>query len=297
MATPRPDWSPRHLLRRRSWLWHRRRDFYRLRSRTRLYYEYWRHHATPTVPLLVIGTARVGSYLLTSYLHSLPDVSMRGEVLNPDAPQGLRTNPRHRDAALRHIRVSVSSQTAPVSGVKILLGQLAVHGLTVSDLCAVMPETRFLVIYRRALAEQYVSMLIAKETGSWNLIDEGARRRMSVRVDPGEFISYCDGIRREYRELFRHSCVTDRALVLSYEALASDADDLFRSQVCPFLGVAYHPVRTGFLKQNPEPLAQKVENYQEVADLLTGPAARQRYDVEDGRVVADGSRGTPTPSR
>ena len=83
MATVSYDEIRSRLLRRKGWLWRRRRDFYRFRSRTRLYYDYARHRSIPTTPLLVIGTARVGSYLLTSYLHSLPDVSMRGEVLNP----------------------------------------------------------------------------------------------------------------------------------------------------------------------------------------------------------------------
>lgn len=249
------------------------------------------------MPLLVIGTARVGSYLLTSYLHSLPDVSMRGEVLNPDSPQGLKADPRHREAALRHLRVSICSRSAPVTGVKILLEQLPWHGLSMADLCSVLPDTRFLVIYRRALAEQYVSMLIAKRTGSWSLTERGVRRRLSVHIDPEEFVAYCHGIRREYRELFRHSCVMDRALVLSYEELAGGADDLFRAHVCPFLGVDYHPVRTGFLRQNPDPLPQKVENYDEVADVLTGPDATQRYDVEARRVIDDDvSRDTPTPS-
>lgn len=296
MAIADRTWSPRQLLRRRSWLWRRRRDFYRLRSRTKLYYEYWRHHATPITPLLVIGTARVGSYLLTSYLHSLPDVAMRGEVLNPDAPQGLKANRRHRAAALRHIRVNIRAQSAPVGGVKILLGQLAGHGLTVADLCSVMPGTRFLVIYRRALADQFVSMLIARKTGSWNLTDAERRRYVSVHVDPGEFALYCAGIRKVYRELLSHRCVTDRALVLSYEALAQDADNLFRRQVCPFLGVPYRQVRTGFVKQNPSPLSEKVQNYDEVADLLTGPEAEQDYALEDRPSGDDAVPDTRRPS-
>ena len=229
-----------------------------------------------------MGTARAGSYLLTSYLHSLPDVAMRGEVLNPDEPQGLRADPRHRDVALRHIRINLCSQSAAVSGVKILLGQLAPHGLTVADLCAVMPDTRFLIIYRRALAEQYVSMLIAKQTGSWNLTRHGTRRRVAVDIDPTDFRRYCEATRRGYRELFAHSGITQRALVVAYEALVADADGLFRSRVCPFLGVRHHPVRTSFFKQNPYALVDKVRNYDEVASLLAGPDSQQEYHLADG---------------
>ena len=264
-------------MRRRGWLWSRRRDFHRLRSRARLYYQYALHGSKPKTSLLAVGTARVGSYLLTSYLHSLPDVSMRGEVLNPDAPQGLPYDPRHRATAVRHLRISVLSQAAPISGAKILLGQLERHGLMVADLHRVTPNRKFLIIYRRSLADQYVSTEIARRTGSWLLTEQGRPRRVSVHVDREDFRRYCDRIRRLYRDLLADSGVTERALILSYEDLAQDPGGVFRRAVCPFLDIPYHPVRTGFLRQNPSPINEKVSNFQDVADMLTGPEATQDY--------------------
>ena len=267
------------LLRRFGWVWNRRRDFYRLRSRARLYGQYVLHRRTPTTSLLTIGTARVGSTLLNSYLNSLPNVSMRGEVLNPHSPQGLPYDSGHRGVALRHLRVNLRSQASSVGGLKILLGSFKRHGLTIGDLQSVAPDLRFLIIYRRSLADQFVSREIARRTGSFVLTERGTPRRVSVHVDREEFRRYCKRTRKLYRQLLSDRFVTDRALVLSYEELTEDAEVIFRRSVCPFLEIDYHPVQTGFIKQNPSPLSEKVSNFADVQDVLTGPDAQQDYAI------------------
>lgn len=204
---------------------------------------------------------------------------MRGEVLNPDSPQGLPYDPGHRGVALRHLRVNLRSQSSSIGGLKILLGQLERHGLTVGDLQSVAPDLKFLIIYRRSLADQFVSTEIARRTGSWNLTERGTSRRVSVHVDREEFRRYCERIRGLYRQLLSDRFVTERALVLSYEELAEDAEALFRRSVCPFLEIDHHPVQTGFIKQNPSPINEKVLNFADVEDVLTGPDARQAYTL------------------
>ena len=265
-------------LARGGWLWRCRFDLHRLRSRVRLYFRYCTSRTRPTTQLLVVGAGRSGTSLLTSYLHSLPDVSMRGEVLNPRTPQGRKAT--HRGAARRHIRVSLNSQPGLVGGVKITLQQLRLHGLTTRDLFDLFPNPKFLVIYRRSLAEQYVSHQIARRTGSWQLTTAAARPKEVVRVNPNDFVRFCAEIREGYEWFLTHQFVRDRALVVRYEELVEDSDTLFREGICPFLRIEHHPVSTGFRRQNPYPLREKVENFAQVRELLTGPDAQQEYRIQ-----------------
>ena len=263
------------LLARHGWSWQRRLDLHRLRSRVRLYFRYCTSRSRPTTQLLVVGASRSGTSLLTSYLHSLPDVSMRGEVLNPLVPQGRKVT--HRGAARRHIRVSLNAQPGPVGGVKILLGHLTRHGLNAPDLFDLFPNPKFLVIYRRSLAEQYVSVQIAKQTGSWNLTTDAASPKEVVSVNPKDFARFCAETRNGYERFLSHQFVRERTLIVRYEDLVADSDTFFREDICPFLSIEHHPVSSGFRRQNPYLLSEKVENFAQVRELLTGTDAQQEY--------------------
>jgi hypothetical protein len=64
---------------------------------------------------------------------------------------------------------------------------------------------------------------------------------------------------------------------LSYEELTSDPRGIFAERICPLLATRYDEPRTRLRKQNPQPLSERVENYDQIADLVASPQCRQHY--------------------
>ena len=127
---------------------------------------------------------------------------------------------------------------------------------------------RFIVIHRRSLAEQFVSWKLAKQTGRWVGNSDTAVHRERCVLDPQEFQSWCAQVRDRFGEVTACSTLWKRAISIAYEDLATAAQDIMAERVFPFLGVESVRVVTTLRKQNPRTLAECVENYGEVADLL-----------------------------
>jgi len=66
-------------------------------------------------------------------------------------------------------------------------------------------------------------------------------------------------------------------LLLSYEELIADPARRLADDICPLLGVPPTEPQSFLIKQNKLPLAERVENYREVAALLSSPLCQQYY--------------------
>src|SRR5213593_5199980 len=79
----------------------------RLRRRMRTYRRYYMPDRPAIRPAFLVSTFRTGSNLLLSYLGSLSGITVRGEVLNPEAPEGLRRYLVTRGGVIRHMNRSL----------------------------------------------------------------------------------------------------------------------------------------------------------------------------------------------
>lgn len=250
----------------------------RAQHRLRLAARYYLKDGWPEQVLFVLATARTGSNLLMSYLNSLPDVSVGREILNPDLRIGLRQSFISRRAVLRHIRHCVSARKGRIRGVKFLIHQLYEHGISLQDLRHSFPHAKYLIVYRRSLAHQFVSMEIARSSDRWVGRADVARFDGSIVVDRRRLLHFYRNVRRYYARALAEPGVLDGALAVSYEELARDPQGVFETLICPFLGVPATEVRTKMRKQNQRSLEDVVANYDEVADVLTGDEAT--FDLE-----------------
>lgn len=233
----------------------------------------------PVTPFCVLGEARTGTNLLADLLRSHPDVSVAGEILNPYDPQGIRLWLRSRGAVLRHIRRSLRALEGKCRGAQIHVYHFRLHGIPLETVCKKLPELLFLVIYRRSLAEQFVSWKLAKESRHWVGTSLKAVHKSTCVVDPLEFKRWCEAVRDRYAEVAACGSLWQRAISLAYEDLCENRDLIMSNKVFPFLGLQPVPVHTKLRKQNPRPLQECVANYAEVADLL----AVERLDIFEGR--------------
>lgn len=235
-------------------------------------------------PLFIITSERTGSNLLVDYLRSLPNVDMAGEVLSPLLPIGIRTRFVSRRRALRHLRRTMENLDGAVVGAKLMFWHLhEIHELSVEDLRAEFPDARFIILYRASLAEQYVSHRIAEQTGQFLVRERRKRRTASVVVDPDDFGEYCMRIKAHYERVVRVPWMAERGIIVRYRELLDDAEGLMRDRLAPHLAVPYRPPSSPLVKQNPQPLRDKVVNYAEVETILTGSDAFQSYSFTGER--------------
>jgi len=244
----------------------------------RLLSHWWLKRHAPFQAVFVLATHRSGSNLLVDYVNRLPGVANNSEVLCATLPIGLWRQKQPPERALRHIAYSFQMLNAPIRGCKIMLDQLAGCGLTVDALEAEFPNSKYLILYRESLAEQYLSMQSAKATNQWYLLDGEKRKQTRLRIDPAALRTYCDQIRRWYRDLLAAKWLPQQALLLSYEELVDDPSGWLRDRICPLLGTEMVEPQTCHRKQNLLPLPERVENYREVAALLASPLCQQHLE-------------------
>ncbi|MGQ0633589.1 MAG: hypothetical protein ACT4QC_03175 [Planctomycetaceae bacterium] len=221
-----------------------------------------------TIQVFILTTARSGSTLLTDYLNSVPEVTMASEVLSPTLPCGLPAREISKRVVLRHIAASLNAQPGRIVGAKLLLRQLALHNLTLDDLRGEFPEARYLVLYRASLAEQYVSFQAARDTGKWVGRSRAESFGGTLTISPEEFIEFCRRQRDAYNAILSCLWLPECGRLISYEALARDAQLVFDQTVFPLLGIPPAPIKTQMKKQVDRPLSEVINNYNKIEEVL-----------------------------
>jgi LPS sulfotransferase NodH len=258
-------------------------EWQRLRHQAQLHFQWWRQPHTPYQPVFVLASHRSGSNLLIDYLNRMPGVESHSEILCRVFANGPASYQVGARRTLGHIRRSLHTLRSATRGCKLMLDQLAASRLPLDALHAAFPEAKYIVLYRQSLAEQFVSKQTAFATNQWTLCKDHERKHARVRVNPTALRTYCEKMRQSYREALGHAWLPERALVLSYEELTAHPRRWLREEICPLLGVPPSEPQTLLLKQSTLPLAERVENYSEVAALLASPLCQQRYSWPDRR--------------
>ncbi len=253
-------------------------EWTRFKTHLRLWQKWWLRPHRPFQPVFVIATCRSGSNLLLSYLNQQPEVAMLSEVLCSQLPYGPRRDRLPAAQAIQHIRYCLQGERDAVRGCKLMLHQLADCQLLLDDLQREFPAAKFIVLYRQALAEQFVSLKVAEATRQFTLGLGESARRTEIVINPAELRGYCDDVRRRYHDAVSQRWLAERAVLLSYEELVANPAGWLKQEICPLLGVPFHAPQTRLLKQNTRPLAEQILNYREVAGLLHSPLCRQQHD-------------------
>jgi len=234
-------------------------------------------------------------------MNSVPSVEMRGELLHRQAlkrgrwsgiadwaPQ-MTVSFWRRDAYQRYLTGGLAAPGARVTGCRLSQFQLAGTGLGLEDLVEWFDDAHFIILYRRSLAEQCLSWHLSLLTRRWRWTTDS--RSYSpfegrVRLKRDLLLDRFELVRGFYSGLLEHPRVRRRARLLSYEELTDDPQRAFDEVLFPWLGLPHAKVRNQRLqKQATRPMADVIENYAELEDVLTGPTAEQRYSLpplEDG---------------
>ncbi len=193
-----------------------------------------------TVPLIILCERRTGSNLLQTLLCSHPGIDSRSEVFNTDHhPHLVDAEP---EAVLDHFSKQMSEEPGgPKYRVaKVQFEHLRHRGVLLDEVLDRVPNAKVIVLFRKSILAQYVSVLTAQQTGTWvRRSGDKAQPEPTVSFDPAGYGTFAARSIRHYwhaiAQLHRRSV---EFVVLSYEELDEERDIVFDRVVWPYLDVA-----------------------------------------------------------
>jgi LPS sulfotransferase NodH len=240
------------------------------------------------VALFHVG--RSGSTVLGDLLYQDKRLFWDGEVIR----QFIR---EHEHAGLEQTSAYIRQRTrlagnGRIYGCEIKPFHIQLAGVTLDGFVAELERagfTRFIVLERRNYLRKIVSSLIAAQTERWHNSSYEKAEHASVTIDPAcieiddtasSLLDTLDTYAGEFARL-REVLEGRNLLWLSYEEDISNDPRCAYAKVCEFLALPPGKVATRYAKTNPWPLAELIDNYREIRDVLEGtPYAWMTNDHE-----------------
>ncbi|MCB1334348.1 MAG: nodulation protein NodH [Roseivivax sp.] len=225
--------------------------------------------APPFSSFVILAGMRTGSNFLESNLNAVPGIACHGEAFNPgfigypNTSTLLGMTLAQRDAAPQKLIRRMRKEPGVLPGFRYFHDHdpRVLPGLLSDPACAK-------IILTRNPLDSYVSLKIARATGQWKLTNVTKRKGSTVDFDAAEFSAHLKA-GQAFLEAIR------RGLQISGQtAFALDYDDLHDLEVLngllAWLGVAgrLDGLRATLKRQNPEPVADKVSNPEEMRNAL-----------------------------
>ena len=233
----------------------------------------------PSFAILCLG--RVGSEHLVSLLDSHSSITCLGELFAPAGGAGPRRGrwsvPRffeteHDDPWTYWAEVT-AGVGGPTVGLKLPQSSLNAHPRSVELIGST--DVNVIMLRRRNRVAQYVSVVLASDSGVWQSTD-GSYRHEPVRIDPKRCIKALERIARGEARLDRLAS-GHRVFDESYEELALGQGV---GEIQAFLGVETESLASPYEQLRTMPLPEVIENYDELAGALASTPFAADLEVE-----------------
>lgn len=218
---------------------------------------------------ILLAEMRTGSNLLEEKLNAVPKLRCWGEAFNPHfmgksgqmSMAGLTLAERHD--APHALLAAIRQRTDGLAGFRFFHD----HDPRILNHCLADRRCAKIVLSRNPL-DSFVSLAIARQTGQWRLGQGKAVKSAKVRFDRDAFTEFHRPRQAFRRDLLRRLRTSGQtAFHLDYQDLA-DMDVL--NGLAAWLGIDATLDRTAsaLRVQNPQPLVEKVSNYDEMVAAL-----------------------------
>ena len=225
----------------------------------------------------IIAAMRTGSNLLQSYLNMVPGITCLGEIFNPafvgvdrpDVNRWMFSGFRKTDVVERDAdRVRFYNRLYVDAKPNILAFRIFDKHDEVALKKVINNKNCKKIILRRDFLQSFVSLEIARKTDQWLLLNESRKRKEKIVFDEEAFLKYEEemdefyslveaDIRASKQECFAIS-YTELKNLDRVNALISYLD----------LGYRFDKLQEKLLRQNPEGLEEKVDNYSQLKAFL-----------------------------
>ncbi|MEQ3624593.1 MAG: nodulation protein NodH [Celeribacter sp.] len=219
---------------------------------------------------VLFAEMRTGSNYLEDNLNQMPGLTCHGELFNPhfvgqhNRDEKFGVSLRDRDADPDALLTAMQSQTDGLPGFRYFHD----HDARVLDSCLPDPRCAKVVLTRNPV-DSYVSLRIARQTNQWRLTNVTHRKAARIRFDPEEFEQFLARMQAFQLRLQRGLQISGQtAFHIHYDDI-NDVEVL--NGLGRFLGADVAPLERAsnrLKRQNPAPLEDKVENYDEMIAAL-----------------------------
>jgi len=219
---------------------------------------------------------RTGSNLLEDYLNQIDGVTCHGEAFNqnfigyPNRKDLLGITHRQREDNPDRLLRAIRTQDG-------LGGFRYFHDHDPRVLPAILSDARCAkIILTRNPLDSYISLKIAKATDQWKLTNVTTRKAAQAHFDLHEFERHVAGMQNFQLDIMRALQVTGQtAFHIGYDDLH---DTEILSGLANWLGVSVDPdsLKSNLKPQNPQPLFEKVANFDQMQVALRG---LDRFDL------------------
>ena len=218
---------------------------------------------------VVFAEMRTGSNLLEDYLNQIAGITCHGEAFNPNFigyPNSTDilgvTQSQREDNPDRLLR-TIRDKTDGLGGFRYF------HDHDPRVLAPILSDPRCAkIVLTRNPLDSYISLKIARATDQWKLTNVKNRKDAQAHFDLHEFERHLGRTQAFQLEIMRALQVTGQsAFYIGYDDL-HDTEVL--SGLARWLGAAAEPegFQTNLKPQNPQPLSDKVANYNQMEVAL-----------------------------
>lgn len=219
---------------------------------------------------VLFAEMRTGSNYLEESLNTFPDIHCLGEVYNPTFMGHLNTSQMFGYDMDRREQDPLGLLDAIIEQGEGLPGFRLFHDHDDRVVKRVLPDPRIAkVILTRNPLDSYVSRKIASATGQWRLTDMKHAKTAKIHFDAAEFAELLNAL-QPFQERLRQDL--QRAGQVAFQVRYEDINDPdMLNGLAAFLGSDQRVEETSkkLKKQNPAPLRDKVENYDEMVAALS----------------------------
>ncbi len=223
---------------------------------------------------LIVGLPRSGTTLLHTYLNSHPNIVSAGEKKIELIRQELQ-----EVGSWKKVIFPPFSRHIKTAGAKVLLPDAPDSNFlsVLKEIIALEPSIKFLFLNRENLLRWYVSLNIARNTGQWSQTKGQNRQpifQKKLRIPVNHLIDTLEETLKTiavYRDLLSHTNMKE----ISYEFFSENPSSAL-AEVQGFFGLNTSPLSSLLQKQNPEPLHELIQNYEDVKQVLA-PIPFQKF--------------------
>ncbi len=219
----------------------------------------------------MLADMRTGSNFLEASLNEIPGVRCHGELFNPlfvghlGKTEMFGVTHAQRSADPARLLARMRSESKGLPGFRYFRD----HDPRVLDLVLADPGCAKIVLTRNPL-DSFVSLQIAAATDQWLLRDPSRRRTARIRFDGAAFRAYLDDL-AAHRNRIAHALqiAGQTAFQIGYDDLG---DVAVLNGLAAWLGTDGRLTvpSESLVRQNPEPVADKVTNPAEMEAALAG---------------------------
>jgi len=218
---------------------------------------------------VLFAEMRTGSNFVEANLNSFDGINCYGEAFNPafigypNRSEILGLTQDMRDEDPQRLLTTIKDYSDGLGGFRYFHD----HDQRVIDEVLNDPRCAKIVLTRNP-ADSYVSWKIARATGQWKLTDGKNRKDSQAVFDEEEFLAHMTALQEFQVKILNTLQKTGQtAFYIGYEDM-QDVDVI--NGIAKFLGVDEKLDRIGkeLKKQNPEPIEDKVQNFDKMSDAL-----------------------------